>query len=59
MKEIINAVTRDRGITEKQLAADLGIDRTTLHRWKNKPPYAIKAVSKLIDYYLKTSIFEK
>ena len=49
MKEIINTVVRERGITEKQLAADLGIDRSTLHRWKTKPPYAIKAVTKLND----------
>lgn len=59
MKEIINAVKNHRDITEKELSDEIGINRTTLHRWKRNPPHAIKAVSKLVDQYVKIRLSDK
>jgi DNA-binding Xre family transcriptional regulator len=53
MKEIINFVKTHRDITEKQLSDELGVSRTTLHRWRKNPPHAIKVVSELVNQYVK------
>lgn len=59
MKEIINKVKEHRDISEKQLSKELGINRTTLHRWKKDPSHAVKAVSMLFDQYIKIRLQEK
>lgn len=59
MKEIINKVKQHRDISEKQLSKELGINRTTLHRWKKDPSHAVKAVSMLFDEYIKIRLQEK
>lgn len=59
MKEIINKVKEHRDISEKQLSEELGINRTTLHRWKKDPSHAVKAVSMLFDEYIKIRLQEK
>ena len=59
MKEIINKVKEHRDISEKQLSEELGINRTTLHRWKKDPSHAVKAVSMLFDQYIKIRLQEK
>lgn len=59
MKEIINKVKEHRDISEKQLSEELGVNRTTLHRWKKDPSHAVKAVSMLFDQYIKIRLQEK
>jgi DNA-binding Xre family transcriptional regulator len=59
MKEIIKTITQHREITEKELSKELGVNRSTLHRWKKDPSHGIKAVSMLFDEYIKIRLQEK
>jgi hypothetical protein len=59
MKEIIKTITENREITETQLSKELGVNRSTLHRWKKDPSHAVKAVSMLFDEYIKIRLQKK
>lgn len=50
------------GLTEEQIASNIGIGRTTLYEWKQKEPNIMNALKKgkeVADYIVENSLYKK